>query len=167
MVVATKPGTSVPVKVLRNKQEKTLNVTVDELDLEAEQNGGRRTPQPNEPPQPPEQQGAGSFGLTLDNVTPQMARRLRLPSGQTGAVVTEVDPDGAVGRRAAPGRRDPVGERQGGVERRRSGARAAEDRSRAASRSCASGAATSEVFVAGEEGMSRFGLQIADCRLLT
>ena len=40
MVVATKPGTSVPVKVLRNKQEKTLNVTVDELDLDAEQNTG-------------------------------------------------------------------------------------------------------------------------------
>ena len=37
MVVATKPGTTVPVKVLRNKQDKTLNVTVDELDLDAEQ----------------------------------------------------------------------------------------------------------------------------------
>ena len=33
---------SVPVKVLRNKQEKTLNVTVDELDLDAEQNTARR-----------------------------------------------------------------------------------------------------------------------------
>src|SRR5262245_30214928 len=37
MVVATKPGTSVPIKVMRNRQEKTLNVTVEELDLEAEQ----------------------------------------------------------------------------------------------------------------------------------
>ena len=37
MVVATKPGTTVPVKVLRNKQQRTLNVTVDELDLDAEQ----------------------------------------------------------------------------------------------------------------------------------
>ena len=37
MVIATKPGTTVPMKVLRNKQEKTLNVTVEELDLEAEQ----------------------------------------------------------------------------------------------------------------------------------
>ena len=33
-------------------------------------------------------------GLTLENVTPQVARRLRLPSGQSGAVVTDVDPDG-------------------------------------------------------------------------
>ena len=45
MVVATKPGTTVPVKVLRDKQEKTLNVTVDELDLDAgdaDQPVGRR-----------------------------------------------------------------------------------------------------------------------------
>ena len=92
MVIATKPGTTVPVKVLRNKQEKTLNVTVEELDLEAEQSTGRRTPQSDQ--QPPEEPGAGSFGLTLDNVNPQLARRLRLPSGQSGAVITDVDPDG-------------------------------------------------------------------------
>jgi serine protease Do len=94
MVVATKPGTSVSVKVLRNKAEKTLSVVVDELDLEAEQNQTRRsTPQNDQPP--PEDQSTGSFGLTLEPVTPQMARRLRLPSGRSGAVVTEVDPDGA------------------------------------------------------------------------
>jgi serine protease Do len=95
MVVATKPGTTVPVKVLRNKQERTLNVTVDELDLEAEQNGGRRPQQPDRSPQQSDQQEVDGFGLTLNSVTAQMARRLRLPSGQTGAVVTEVDPDGA------------------------------------------------------------------------
>ena len=95
MVVATKPGTTVPIKVLRNKQERTLNVTVDELDLEAEQNGGRRPQQPDQPPQQPDQQEVDGFGLTLNNVTAQVARRLRLPSGQTGAVVTEVDPDSA------------------------------------------------------------------------
>ena len=91
MVVATKPGTSVQVKVLRNKAEKSMNVVVDELDLEAEQNQGHRAPQNDQPP--PEEQGAG-FGLTLEPVTPQIARRLRLPSGRTGAVVTDVDPDG-------------------------------------------------------------------------
>ncbi len=95
MVIATRPGTSVPVKVLRNKQEKTLHVTVEELDLEAEQaaqNGQRRNPDTDQ--QQPEEQGASGFGLTLENVTPQMARRLRLPSGQTGAVVSDVDQDG-------------------------------------------------------------------------
>jgi serine protease Do len=93
MVVATRPGTTVPIKVMRNKQERTLNLTVDELDLDAEQNGGRR-PSPQNQQQDDQSQGAGGFGLTLDNVTPQMARRLRLPSGQTGAVVAEVESDG-------------------------------------------------------------------------
>jgi serine protease Do len=93
MVVATKPGTNVPVKVLRNKQEKTLTLTVDELDLEAEQNSGaRRSPQTDQ--DPPEEHGAGGFGLTLENITPQLSRRLRMPSGQQGAVVSDVDPDG-------------------------------------------------------------------------
>jgi len=93
MVVATKPGTTVPVKVMRNKLEKTLNVTVEELDLEAEQNGGRRRPQQDQQ-QDDQSQGAGGFGLTLENVTPAMARRLHMPNGQSGAVVTDIDPDG-------------------------------------------------------------------------
>src|SRR5688572_5426784 len=37
MVVSTKPGTMVPVTVFRKKQKKNMNVTVDELDLDAEQ----------------------------------------------------------------------------------------------------------------------------------
>jgi len=92
MVVSTKPGATVPVKVLRNKQEKTLNVTVDELDLAAEQTQrqSRNNAPDNTPPQ--QEEGAG-FGLTLQNLTPQIARRLQIPSGQTGAVVTDVDPD--------------------------------------------------------------------------
>jgi serine protease Do len=104
MVTATKPGTSVPVKILRNKQEKTLHVTVEELDLEAEQaaqNGGRSNPEQDQ--QQPEEQGASGFGLTLENVTPQMARRLHLPSGQTGAVVSDVDQDGPSAGYLRPG----------------------------------------------------------------
>jgi serine protease Do len=102
MVVATKPGTSVQVKVLRNKQEKTLNAVVDELDLDAEQNQTRRgTPQNDQPA--PEEQATGSFGVTLEPVTPQLARRLHLPSGRSGAVVTEVDPDGASAGALRPG----------------------------------------------------------------
>jgi serine protease Do len=92
MVIATKPGTSVPVKVLRNKQERTLNVTVDQLDLDAEQQSQRSTRSDANPI--PETQQGGGFGLTLGNVTPQIARRQQLPSGRTGALVTEVDPDG-------------------------------------------------------------------------
>jgi serine protease Do len=90
MVVATPPGTTVPVKVVRNGQQKSLNVTIEELDLDAEQ-GQRQGRQNNQQP-PQEEEGAG-FGLTLQNLTPQLARRLQVPSGQGGAVITEVDPD--------------------------------------------------------------------------
>ena len=91
-VIRTKPGTTVPMKVIRNKQEKTLNVTVDELDLDAEQaqtQQGRR----NQDAPAPQEQGTSGFGLTLQDVTPGMARRLQIPTGQSGAVITDVDPD--------------------------------------------------------------------------
>ena len=87
------PGTTVPVKILRNKQERTLNVTIDELDLEAEQGARAGRNNNNNNNQPQEEQGGG-FGVTLSNLTPAIARRLQMPSGQSGALVTDVDPDG-------------------------------------------------------------------------
>jgi serine protease Do len=91
MVAATKPGTSVAVKVVRNGKDMTLHATVEELDLDAER-GGRQSRGPER--QAPEEQGQDSFGLTLNNLTPQISRRLQMPSGQAGAVITAVDPDG-------------------------------------------------------------------------
>lgn len=91
LVTGTKPGTTVPIKVLRDKQEKTLSVTVEELDLEAEAQG-RRSQQ-----EPAEDAGAG-FGMVLDDLTPQLARRLGVPAGTTGAVVTDLEPGGAAMR---------------------------------------------------------------------
>jgi serine protease Do len=90
MVTATRPGTSVPVKIVRDGKERTVTVTVDELDLAAEQGRQSRGPDPNEPVD----QGGSSFGLTLTTPTPQQSRQLQLPSGVTGALVTEVDPNG-------------------------------------------------------------------------
>lgn len=98
LVTATKPGSSVPVKVMRDAKERTINVTVDELDLEAEQ-GRQSRNRTNEP----SEQGGDSFGLTLGNVTPQMSRRLQLPSGVTGAVITDVDPNGPAAAALRPG----------------------------------------------------------------
>jgi serine protease Do len=48
MVVNTKPGTTVPVTIYRQNKRQTLNITPDELDLEAEANGGR-SPRPDSP----------------------------------------------------------------------------------------------------------------------
>jgi serine protease Do len=93
MVVATKPGTTVPVKVLRSKQEKTMTVTVEQLDLDAENQTAQTRRNNNQRDDNAETQGSG-FGLTLSNLTAPVARRLQLPSGKTGALISDVDPDG-------------------------------------------------------------------------
>jgi serine protease Do len=85
MVVRTKPGTTVPVQVLRDKQPMTLDVTVEELDLDVE--GGNETAREGQTP--------GGFGLTLENLTSDLARQLRMPAGATGALVTDVERDSA------------------------------------------------------------------------
>ncbi len=89
MVIATPPNTTVPVRVIRDREEKTLNVRVGELDLEAEQatlgagRGGRDTN--------PQQEASSGFGMSLSNITPDVARRLRLDADTRGAVVVDVD----------------------------------------------------------------------------
>jgi Do/DeqQ family serine protease len=87
MVTGTKPGTTVPAKILRDKKERNVSITVEELDLEAESSGAPS----NE--NGPEDTSAG-FGMTLGNITPNLSRQLRLPAGTTGAVVTDIDPGG-------------------------------------------------------------------------
>ena len=36
MVTATRPGTTVPMRIVRDRQEQTISITVEELDLETE-----------------------------------------------------------------------------------------------------------------------------------
>jgi serine protease Do len=90
MVIATPPNTTVPVRVIRDREEKTLNVRVGELDLDAEQaalgNGGRGGRDAN-----PQQEASSGFGMSLSNITPDIARRLRLDTDTRGAVVVDVD----------------------------------------------------------------------------
>jgi serine protease Do len=88
MVVNTKPGATVPLAIYRNNQRKSLNVTIDELDLEAEQSASARRTTPNAPDSQPTTTG---FGMTLESITPEIARRLDLPANAGGAVVTDVD----------------------------------------------------------------------------
>ena len=88
MVVATRPGSAVPVKIVRARQPKSVSVTVGELDMtETEE---------------PEEEGATDltqgFGVSLEDLTPSLARRLRLPAGTTGALVVAVRPRGPADR---------------------------------------------------------------------
>jgi serine protease Do len=97
MVVVTKPGTTVPIKILRNKQERTLSVTVEQLDLDAENQKEQTRRSNNQREDNTETQGSG-FGITLSNLTPQIARRLQLPSGRGGALISDVEQDGPADR---------------------------------------------------------------------
>src|SRR5688572_25995656 len=85
-VVRTKPGTTVPVKILRDKQERTINVTVDELNLE---NEGSRTRSTRETSNEPDEEEAEKFGLTMSALTPEAAQRLRAPRSEERRVGKE------------------------------------------------------------------------------
>jgi serine protease Do len=104
MVTATKPGTTVPIKALRDKREVSLNVTVDELDLDNETSS--RNARRNEPNDPDVQETSG-FGLSLTQLTSDMARRLRVPPATEGALVQDVEPGGPA-QRAGIGRGDII-----------------------------------------------------------
>jgi serine protease Do len=73
---------------MRDRMERTVSVTVDELDLEAETSSARSNN--GREPNDPAQETSSGFGITLQNVTPEIARRLRLEN-RRGAVVTEIE----------------------------------------------------------------------------
>jgi serine protease Do len=98
MVTATKPGTTVPVRVVRDRQERTISITVEELDLEAESSSLRSDNRGGGNNNVPEETTSG-FGLTLGNITADVQQRLRLDRGTQGAVVTDVEP-GSTAQRA-------------------------------------------------------------------
>jgi serine protease Do len=88
MVVVTKPGTSVPVKVIREKAVKSLSVTVAELTL-----AGAEAPEVTAA-----SDLTSSFGLQLEDLTPALAKRLQLPADAAGAVISGLKPRGPAGR---------------------------------------------------------------------
>ncbi len=85
LVVSTKPGTTVPVTVVKKKQKQSLNVTVDELDLDSEQ--GRQAATGNSPEEPT----ATGFGMEVGPITPEISRELELPRNRGGAMIVGVD----------------------------------------------------------------------------
>ena len=87
-VMKTKPGATVPIRVLRNKQERSLNITVEELDLDAESGVRRRPTAETSRVEPEKPKG---FGIAIENVTAESGRRLPLRNNTRGALVTDVE----------------------------------------------------------------------------
>jgi serine protease Do len=84
MVVSTKPGTTIPLTVYRDRQRRSMNITIGELDLDAEQ--GQSSTRPQEISEPT----ATGFGMDIEAITADGARELELPRGKGGAIVTNV-----------------------------------------------------------------------------
>ena len=100
-VTRTAPGTTVPMKIVRDRKVLTLNVKVAELDLEAEQGAGQA--QTRRPREATENVDTG-FGMSLEPITAAAARDLQLPAGRGGAIVASVDRSGPAAQAGiAPG----------------------------------------------------------------
>lgn len=90
-VAGTKPGTEIEITILRNGEEKQINVTLDEFESEGNvpadfnesENGSDKSEQ------------SKKLGINLQPVTPEIAKQLELESGAKGLVVTQVSPSGA------------------------------------------------------------------------
>lgn len=85
VVARTQPGTTVPVKVVRNGREITLRVKVGEapeVDQLGRQQGESR-------------ESGRRLGISIEPLTPELGQRFRLPSDMRGVVITEVVPGSA------------------------------------------------------------------------
>ena len=90
MVTRTAPGTTVPLKVVRGKKPVSLNVTVEELNLDDEAAATELARRDGARPERELPKETG-FGLTIEAITPDIARELRLPAGKTGVVISDVE----------------------------------------------------------------------------
>lgn len=91
-VAGTLPGTEIRVTVLRDGSPKELTATLDEFEMPGNKNNGDSD---DENGVPEKQSDTGKLGLTLQPVTPQMARQFGIDGDAEGMVVTGVDADGA------------------------------------------------------------------------
>jgi serine protease Do len=78
------PGTLVHLKVFRNGQEQTIDATLGEYPETASAKAEKSEVAP-----------AGLKGMQVQNLTPDIARQLQLPSTVLGVVVSEVEPSSA------------------------------------------------------------------------
>jgi serine protease Do len=86
MVSQTPKGTKVAVKVLRKKKEMTVEAVIAELPKKLSEPGAEE-----ETGEGPEESNALS-GVTVRELSPDLAKRFGLGEGESGVVVTRIDP---------------------------------------------------------------------------
>lgn len=90
-VAGTLPGTEIKVTVLREGNPVELTATLDEF----EQPNGSGDDSGNSDDSSGGQSSAGKLGLTLQPLTPQIARQFGVDEATQGMLITAVDPSGS------------------------------------------------------------------------
>jgi len=91
-VAGTLPGSDIKLTVIRNGEPMDLTAKLDEFKVDNSKTPGGN-PDGDDNGGGAQNQG-GKLGLSLQPVTPQVAKQLGLDSDSEGMVVTEVDPSG-------------------------------------------------------------------------
>lgn len=90
-IAGTPPETSVKITIIRDGKEQEVTATLDEFKRsDAKRDGDENQEQQNIRPE----KESGKLGLSLQPITPQIARQLGLDSDSGGVVVTDVDQSG-------------------------------------------------------------------------
>jgi serine protease Do len=100
LIANTPVGTRVPLVVIRDGRRHTINVTVGqrptEEDLARQLGTGEEEPAPEGTTTGP---ASEAIGLSLQAITPHIARALNLPAGTSGVVITQVNPNSDAARK--------------------------------------------------------------------
>jgi len=83
-VAQAAPGSSIKFKVWREGSERELQATLTEMNAQAVATTGKGEQGPT---------GSALAGVRVQNLTPDMARQLNVPSSSRGVVITEVNPN--------------------------------------------------------------------------
>ena len=85
-IAATTPGTTIALQVMRDGKTSEFKATLAENDAkEARARAGERG----------EGESSSKFGMSVEELTPEIARQLQLDRNAKGVVITGVDPSGA------------------------------------------------------------------------
>lgn len=90
-IAGTLPGSEVKLSVLRDGSTMELTAVLDEFDPETASNNAPAGPGQQAQPE----RGSGKLGVTLQPVTPALARQYGTGSETEGLVIIEIDPAGA------------------------------------------------------------------------
>ena len=90
-VAGTMPGTSIKLTIVRDGSPTEVTATLDEFNVDTKKAENQQDDDDNGPTNNTEN---GKLGLTLQPLTPQVARQLGIPADTGGLVVTDVDPSG-------------------------------------------------------------------------